>query len=102
MISTWGGRGQEEGGSNEVGEGGGRTWQLKVDSLLGLDEIQQDICKTRLALGLWETERLARDAAANTGDGVSSCGLEDGGGGSRARDVCVSTARKAHPAHTTI
>lgn len=42
---------------------GGHTGQLKVGVLLRLDKVQQDICETRLALGLRQTRRLAVMAA---------------------------------------
>jgi hypothetical protein len=35
------------------------TGQLEIGGLLGLDKVQQDICKTRLALGLQKKERSA-------------------------------------------
>jgi hypothetical protein len=38
---------------------GGRTWELEVGGLFGLDEIQQDIGEPRLALGLQQTCMLA-------------------------------------------
>ena len=69
-----------QGDWRERGWRGGRTWELKTGILLRLDKIQQDVCKARLALGLWVDTKMS----------ASVDGLREGGSDRR-----VSACRRA-------